>query len=191
MVISDTEFYVLTVYDIVHYNGSSWTKLNSPITNFSNSPLEITKDQKGNIWTANTHGLAGFVSPTSKGFTSSNSPLIFDKVVKIAVDKDNKIWAVNENGLSIYNQEYKVATIDQNITDFDTIILYPNPASDYIQFNNTKPIDTKIWSSTGSLVYSKQVHPNESINISNLSSGLYFVTLDDGSGQSVSLKFVK
>ncbi|MBK6666331.1 MAG: T9SS type A sorting domain-containing protein [Saprospiraceae bacterium] len=28
-------------------------------------------------------------------------------------------------------------------------------------------------------------------NISNLSSGLYFVTLDDGSGQSVSLKFVK
>ena len=52
-------------------------------------------------------------------------------------------------------------------------------------------MDTKIWTSTGSLVYSKQVHPNESINISNLSSGLYFVTLDDGSGQSVSLKFVK
>ena len=191
LVISDTEFYVLTVYDIVHYNGSSWTKLNSPITNFSNSPLKITKDQKGNIWTANTHGLAGFVSPTSKGFTSSNSPLIFDKVVKIAVDKDNKIWAVNEYGLSIYNQEYKVATIDQNITDFDTIILYPNPASDQIQFNNTKPMDTKIWSSTGSLVYNKRVHPNESINISNLSSGLYFVTLDDGSGRSVSLKFVK
>ena len=52
-------------------------------------------------------------------------------------------------------------------------------------------MDTKIWSATGSLVYSKQVQPNESINISNLSPGLYFVTLDDGSGRSVSLKFVK
>ncbi|HRG41548.1 MAG TPA: FG-GAP-like repeat-containing protein [Saprospiraceae bacterium] len=71
------------------------------------------------------------------------------------------------------------------------IILNPNPASDQIQFNITKPMDTKIWTSTGSLVYSKQVHPNENINISKLSSGLYFVTLDDGSGRSVSLKFVK
>ncbi|MBK7701123.1 MAG: T9SS type A sorting domain-containing protein [Saprospiraceae bacterium] len=52
-------------------------------------------------------------------------------------------------------------------------------------------MDTKIWSATGSLVYNKQVKPDESINISNLFSGLYFVTLDDGSGQSVSLKFVK
>ena len=71
------------------------------------------------------------------------------------------------------------------------VVIYPNPASDQIQFNITKPMDTKIWTSTGSLVYSKQVHPNENINISKLSSGLYFVTLDDGSGRSVSLKFVK
>ncbi|MEZ4911801.1 MAG: T9SS type A sorting domain-containing protein [Saprospiraceae bacterium] len=92
-----------------------------------------------------------------------------------------KIWI--ENRLK--------ATSTPTTEYFQNVITYPNPASDYIQFNNTKPMDTNIWSSTGSLVSSKRVQPNESINISNLPSGLYFVTLDDESGRSTSLKFVK
>jgi hypothetical protein len=59
------------------------------------------------------------------------------------------------------------------------INLYPNPAKNYFQIsnrqNNTSRIE--IFSITGEMVNSSQASDNSLIDISDLSSGLYFVKI--------------
>jgi len=70
----------------------------------------------------------------------------------------------------------------------DKIILYPNPSSDFIQISSL--IETKkyqIYNSLGTLISSDIISANENINIINLTNGLYFLKLENGS----TFKFIK
>jgi hypothetical protein len=83
-------------------------------------------------------------------------------------------------------------------TEVPEISLYPNPASDFLNITLSKPyqnsVSLKIFSITGQQVYDRSVSGNTSqvgINVSNLSSGVYFVKIDSGNGKPVVKKFLK
>ncbi|MBL4753416.1 MAG: T9SS type A sorting domain-containing protein [Flavobacteriales bacterium] len=58
------------------------------------------------------------------------------------------------------------------------LTVYPNPTSDLIKFNQLpiKPGWILIYNVLGELVYRRE-WPNESVDVSNLQSGVYFVKL--------------
>ena len=84
-----------------------------------------------------------------------------------------------------YSEECELGLDDFTFTDFT---LYPNPAQDILNIETQQQIETvKIYNLQGQLI--KEVSTN-SIDVSNLNTGLYFVqvTVD---GKSITKKFIK
>lgn len=102
----------------------------------------------------------------------------------------------NLNGISFMNDTigfacgnngkiYKTVTagfpIGQAEISIQPIKLYPNPASNFIQFNlpiNTSfnSLEVSVYNNTGQLIENK-ITPSESFNIEHLNSGLYFISI--------------
>lgn len=68
------------------------------------------------------------------------------------------------------------------------LVLYPNPGSESIQIKSDlfEELDVKIYSLTGQLVKQGNYQSSQNIDVSNLSSGLYLVQVND-----ITLKFSK
>ncbi|MDN3677985.1 S8 family serine peptidase [Flavobacterium paronense] len=88
------------------------------------------------------------------------------------------------NQLSLNTRDY----------DFDTsIFIYPNPAASVLNFivkNNTTVSDITINDISGKQIYKSVNAINNSIDVSSLSSGVYFVTFKSDNN-SVTKKFIK
>jgi hypothetical protein len=77
------------------------------------------------------------------------------------------------------------ATFGENT---DNMVLYPNPGSDVIRIKSdaNEDLNTKIYSLTGQLIVEGVYQPNQDINVSGLSSGLYLVQVN-----GLTIKFSK
>jgi hypothetical protein len=75
----------------------------------------------------------------------------------------------------------------------DQIVIYPNPASDYISIQSYENTIIQIYNSTGQLLLSDKTNSTISqIKVSSFPSGVYFVSLLDEEGFSIGkLKFLK
>ncbi len=75
----------------------------------------------------------------------------------------------------------------------DLLLIFPNPTSDNITFENqfNESVQVTIFDVSGKSVGSYLLHPSQnSINVSNLSSGIYFVEIKNNQSRQIS-KFVK
>ncbi|HEY9123072.1 MAG TPA: alpha-amylase family glycosyl hydrolase [Bacteroidales bacterium] len=79
-----------------------------------------------------------------------------------------------------------------NSVDATKISIYPNPASDYINISSGSPIKSiDIYDINGRIVLkSVNIVDSESVNVSNLKSGLYFVNAYTSKG-TIKAKFLK
>jgi hypothetical protein len=57
------------------------------------------------------------------------------------------------------------------------INFYPNPANDFITFNNSESGFLEIYNLSGSMIYSKLLSANQTIDISAIEQGCYLVFL--------------
>jgi hypothetical protein len=74
--------------------------------------------------------------------------------------------------------------------EIDSTVIYPNPVIDMLNFVNDSKKTYKIYSINGVLI--KKGITTSSLNISNLNSGLYFITLKDvHQPNTTTLKFLK
>jgi hypothetical protein len=72
-----------------------------------------------------------------------------------------------------------------------TLEVYPNPAIDFININVDKPGNATIYNSTGYKLYSVVLNnTNNRINVSDLSTGLYFIEYQNGQ-QTIKARFIK
>ncbi|MCA6423927.1 MAG: T9SS type A sorting domain-containing protein, partial [Flavobacterium sp.] len=90
---------------------------------------------------------------------------------------------------------YRVIDTSLNTNEFQKngIAVYPNPASDELFVKNENNIELyaiKITDLTGKTV-AYQNSQLSSINISNLSKGMYFVTIETKTGNTVTSKIIK
>ena len=101
---------------------------------------------------------------------SSSTPTV------IPVSIIQKITFSNTLGVTTFGQN------ENNLT------LYPNPASDLIKIgaNSNDVMEVKMYTLTGQLVQQGKYFPNEAIDISALSEGIYLIQ-----AQGVTFKFVK
>jgi hypothetical protein len=80
------------------------------------------------------------------------------------------------------------------VTDFEIngINIYPNPTTDYINFSlkGLENTPVSIIDLNGKLIVNTKISTDNSINVTSLNSGVYFVQLEVEK-QTVSYKFVK
>jgi beta-glucanase (GH16 family) len=86
----------------------------------------------------------------------------------------------------------KIGTsIENRITDINNISLYPTPTSDFINLKNQKTsYSYSIINLLGKISQSGYINPGNTINISDLQKGTYFIKLYNES-ESGTLKFIK
>lgn len=81
------------------------------------------------------------------------------------------------DGIGVINQQ----TLGITDKDYSKISIYPNPASNVLYINTVNKVEVVIYDTQGKLVISKHVDANNTIEISALKSGIYFVkVLSDG-----------
>ena len=109
---------------------------------------------------------------------------------------------MQSNGLPDFVDSFFSSFIYQNcdigireIYSDDIIMLYPNPANDFlnIQCNRSGNIEIKIYNITGKLCMEKTISgENTVLDINSFSSGLYFIQLNLNNNHSfINLKFIK
>jgi hypothetical protein len=65
--------------------------------------------------------------------------------------------------------------------------LYPNPTSDFIQLNNSQPMQIQMLDISGKVVMQTYIQPNARISVEALSNGMYFISTEKGE----CIKFIK
>ena len=177
---------------VVKYDGTNWTKLPTAFKNTFNSPLKVLSNSKSEIWSGMTYGLVSFKDDIVTEFSPSNSPLLDQMVRSIAIDKDDKIWALTNLGISVYNPNYKVAVDDTNLDkDSKLIYVHPNPTHQFISFSNSAPAYLQLYNISGQLVVEKHINEHDQLDISLMKAGIYIARLQLSNKQVQAIKIIK
>ena len=92
------------------------------------------------------------------------------------------------DGIGVYNS----ATASVNTSDFNTFKMYPNPTNgNNVYFSTTKDVEVNIYNVLGKLIKTDKVNTtNNSIDISNLSKGIYLLKINS-ENQFITKKLIK
>jgi glucose/arabinose dehydrogenase len=131
-------------------------------------------------------GEVGYINDANQVVWSYDSPGF---ITTFGEDVNGELY-VSSSGIL-----YRVIDTSLNTNDFEKngITVYPNPASDELFVKNENNIELsaiKITDLTGKTV-AYQNSQLSSINISNLSKGMYFVKVETQTGNSVTSKIIK
>lgn len=182
--------YNYDVFDTITPNNTS----NMPSPNV----LEMDWDQMDNLW-------AVFGDSNDKAFAiarldgnqwvdlidANNSPIAFSEFYGLEIDTLGNLWFSDKNGLHTIvtaSSPSWLNTIEIGSTDFQ---VYPNPAKDVLSIRSelNGEMDVVILDTYGRKVQSGMIINGQTeLNISNLSSGVYFITLNEGQQMT---KFIK
>jgi hypothetical protein len=159
--------------------------------------------------------LAAWVSTPGSYKMEFNQTEDFDANVKIYLRDNYKNTVTNLRDIHTYTFKIdtsKASTQDgrleiiftdkaytstlENISDGSDVMVYPNPAKDYInvEFVNSKFVNSKIQISdiSGKEYFNIDMKSeSQKINIENLVSGVYFVKITNNNGANRTVKIVK
>lgn len=108
------------------------------------------------------------------------------------IDPDN--WIINSNGTMVHDLNLNLNQVSlAESNKIHEIIVTPNPASDFIEFNfqNTSIYILKIIDPKGNLCFEKSVKTGDKIDISAFNSGLYLFQFTSQNGEFVSRKIIR
>lgn len=106
-------------------------------------------------------------------------------------DPDGPIYNLTSAGsLDVFIQKMSQGAtgIVQNITYQNSISLFPNPTSNNLTIETTKPTNISIVNILGQELFNSKIEKSETIEVSFLSNGIYFVKDLQNGG---SMKFIK
>lgn len=152
----------------------------------SNGSFEISSNTAWTIASNQTWLTANATNGTGNGtitLTANKNPNTTTRTATITISAtgiENKVVNITQDALP--------NSISSDITEND--LLFPNPAENFIKIKNFEPgIAITIWDSNGMLVLTKNLQDN-SVNISQLTRGLYFIRIVNKNKEYTS-KFVK
>lgn len=140
----------------------------------------IDEDSQGNLWFSfytnymNNGGASFYDGSTWINYTIDDG-LANSEVTDVLVKEDDNIWFATSLGLT----NFYLSTGVEDLNNSNEIVnIYPNPAEDKltINANNVNIVSIVITDVSGKPVF-KQINSNNSINVSELAAGIYFVNL--------------
>ena len=123
------------------------------------------------------------------------TPVLFNTATYYLEERfvdDTLVCISPRSSVSVYVHD----TIGNNILieniDNHNIIVFPNPARDYltIESNGVEIADIAVYDTNGRLIFKKE-QPTERIDVSGLIQGTYFLRMETTDGYATILKFVK
>ncbi|WP_353135442.1 T9SS type A sorting domain-containing protein [Pseudopedobacter sp.] len=180
-------------------------------TSLSTTPIELISfngkvDKSGNLalleWKTASNSMMKFIE-----IEKSIDGILFSKIASVD-PRDDKTYTYTDENFRAQNAYYRLNQTDIDGTssyspviylkhdNADNLSIFPNPASDKIIVshpNSTAYSTLKIIASTGQNVYQSKINALNSqttIDIQNLSSGIYLVVLESGKDKQY-LKFIK
>lgn len=141
----------------------------------------IDADSQNNLWFATyTNYLDDGAASKFDGSNWTNyqtaDGLASDNVRDVLVENDNTIWFGTILGISKF---YLSTGLDNNTANDNKLVLYPNPATDYVYIstdNQEKIVSVSLTDITGR-TYAPDLINNESIDVSVFSSGIYILNI--------------
>lgn len=179
--------------DAYEYNGTSWISIGANITNGPVDKPRMTINDAGELMAAfidlnysssvsvmsYADGNWNYIGP--QGFSnaiSSDCAITSFENTPYVMYRDGAIS--NKATVRFYYQS--TVSVDESINSSNTFRIYPNPAGDYITIdiyeNYIENSTLNIYNTLGSLIKTETLNQNKkSINVSELSNGLYFVII--------------
>jgi len=123
--------------------------------------------------------------------------------ISVAIDQDNVIpYSSNEQHsfeLTTNMQDYIMDSCDPNFTAsidddiMDSLTIYPNPVKDmlYISLPNNEIEQYELYDILGKIVSKQKAEDLNTISVSSLKSGIYFIKIIAKNGKIMTSKFVK
>jgi hypothetical protein len=119
-----------------------------------------------------------YIYPTTSGCASRGYGILLDhnnQVVAVGKYKDTISYCLTVK-FDVLTEDFKVNNDD------DAIILYPNPASDYLQVKSGIAVNYKIFNSSGQFIQKGALTSGiNSLSVSNLTNGIYFIRIGTSS----------
>jgi hypothetical protein len=104
----------------------------------------------------------------------------------------NRVWKLENSDIQTAYGNCSSLTLSTSVDVIDLVTLYPNPTSDFVRISAGESIDfVRVFDVTGRVV--KESSPNKSdfsLNVSNLSKGIYLVKLNAGNKETTT-KLIK
>lgn len=189
----------LTLNVFETWNGGSWdegSRVSYDLDANNNLIKEIysygNTQQKTEYTYDLNEQLSNFAHPfkdkTGRDYTYENMPHI-NKVLSETYSVYNTSTESYEPSYrTTYNYNTQLTLGTKDFKTVETISLYPNPADNFIKLKGLKHKQSiSIYNALGKKVLEQRIHLKETINTGNLSKGLYFLKLENGT----TLKFSK
>ncbi len=194
----NTDWCTVAPTDGVYYNNN-W------IPNWANSLLVVTlkdglnTDMEMFRFQLNPDGISlapsTSLTPNPEKYFSGDQSLN-GRLRDIAISPDGKkIYLINNGGtnrdkITVYTYDPLAGIINNSLTESD-LKIFPNPANETINISGTQKIkNVKIYSLIGEIM-KEEVGELHSINLADLASGLYILSVTTIKNQQVSYKIVK
>jgi len=172
-------------YGFAKFDDPGWTRYDT----IDSKVLAVAVDNLNNKWLG-LHNYVGYVDPSPalakfdginwSFFDKSNSKFPSYRVSQIKVDKYNNKWLATPDGLVAYNED--AVFVKENKQTEKKLTVYPNPTTSTFQVKGltteSEVLKIKVYDMSGKTVYTKEsTHDSPTINIENLTPGIYFVKL--------------
>lgn len=130
-----------------------------------------------------------FNPPFSTCYASSNSIIPHWNILNFDTDSHNNVWLSTPKGLVAYNEQGVITNITK-LKESNLIKVFPNPCANIFNVESEKEIvEIKIYNQIGSLLISSQ-SITKSIDVSNLSNGIYFIEVKTKDNHLIRQKIV-
>lgn len=146
------------------------------------------EDCSSEVW--NTSGSNTLVinnfSPAVLRFGTDQNGLTASQVDQITHDGGGGDLALNEGGYLVYEN-----TLTTNATVAAAFTIYPNPVTDQLQIRSKENVaSVQLTNAMGKVLYWKS-GMQQNVNVSQLATGVYFVTVRTADGKVATKKFIK
>lgn len=164
--------------------GVNWTSYLFDLPNFNASALVWQNNADNGLYLGMNYGVYYIDDTTSNSWQpySNNLPNVIINELEINV-ATNKIYA-GTYGRGLWKSDLFESSLSVDEFGLNSISMYPNPATKELNltWNKSDIVSVKIYNSIGKLIYyskNNNLLNSLKIDISNLSTGLYFVKMNN------------
>ena len=167
--------------------GNTWASYRFNLPDFSARALAWHDNGKDGLYLGMNYGVFYIDNTTNNAWQpfSNNLPNVIINELEINT-VTNKIYAATL-GRGLWKSNVYDATLSTDEFELNSLVLYPNPASNEVNlsWDKSEQVSIRIYNSIGKLMYfakNKSLINPVSIDVANYASGLYFVRINNING---------